>query len=373
MLHANINVKGIYTVNGDVFSRACIAKHLVSLFGKNIPVSMGDAQPLGGTVQPYTHFENCYVDDSFIDDQKSDEEHDIIFKKPQKVDIYSHGLKKLASQVSGNYFLRPLKKIFKTQTTLFSLGPLTTLAHLLENYPSSLDLIDQIYVMGCRFGESPSLEHNVRFDIPAAIQVFESQVPLTIIPGDLCSRYHMSVELLEQLQTPAGLYVKRMAKSFIGEQIAAKLALEDLISLIDEGTRDFQKISSLSRSEKDIFLRKRKDLFREIDDLFFAAQEPQKFFTQYQQLIEHLRDPKIDYQRGPAYASLLEQLIPKALSIADVYVPYCYLHPERITTEKAFVRIDEHGYSYKEQGDKHTLVTDLDFDHFKTFLKTYLK
>ena len=65
MFNMGLNVRGIYTVNGDVDSRSYIAKHMVDLYGTGIPVGRGTAESLSGE-KPYSFCEDAYVDDKFV-------------------------------------------------------------------------------------------------------------------------------------------------------------------------------------------------------------------------------------------------------------------------------------------------------------------
>lgn len=363
MLNTNIDLKGIYTVNGNVSARGFIAKHMVDLAKKPIEVGLGESKPTGGKVEPYTFFEDCYIDETFIDEKKTQEEYNITFKSPKKAGIKSEGLEALADQLSDS------KKI------VLNTGPMTNIAKLIDRYPSIVKNIIHLYIMGCRFNSELTYEHNVRFDIPAATIVLKSDIPVTVIPGDLCSRYKMPINQIEQMQSQVGLYVKRMALGFIGVYTARKFAIEDLGDLIDNEAKMNLIHTKEKQSNQDIIrnLEKKRKLITNLDDPYEATLNPDEYFKQYHQLIEHLRDPKLNYLRGNFFASILELAIPKEISIADVYVPYCLLHPDKIKTEKANIRIDANGFSRRETGDKHSIVTDLNFDHFKDFIKEYLK
>jgi hypothetical protein len=64
---------------------------------------------------------------------------------------------------------------------------------------------------------------------------------------------------------------------------------------------------------------------------------------------------------------------PKSMSLADVYVPYCYMHPERLITRKVNLGVTEDGFTRVETGDKHDLVIGIDYSHFSDYVKNYLK
>ncbi|MEK6871468.1 MAG: hypothetical protein AABX16_01040, partial [Nanoarchaeota archaeon] len=72
MINTGLNVSAIYTTNAkDLSIRSYIAKHVVNLAQKNIVVAQGEAHPVFSPTSPYWFFDECFVDDSFIDDEAS--------------------------------------------------------------------------------------------------------------------------------------------------------------------------------------------------------------------------------------------------------------------------------------------------------------
>lgn len=363
MLNSGIVPRGVYTVNGDVKSRAYIAKHMINLSGGKTKVGMGESEPQRGGIPPYTFYEECHVDDCFIDEEKSKSNKDLVYNSPKEVGISEKGLEEMARMLA------------ESPSTIFSIGPLTNIAALLEKYPHLSNRIEQLYVMGCRFADNSAHEHNIRFDVPAARKVFDSNLPIVVVPGDLCSTYRMPASEIEKMSSPIGKYVQKMAKGFM----ATKTAHQFVVSRLQELIKNEAKIDpAYANSELD-----KKRLLKNFEmpqrlsvnlgDAYFASLDPQEYFKQYWELINHLRNPEFNYSRAHIITSILEGAIPKDISVSDVYVPYCFLHPEKIKTEKANVSIDIFGHSTKTAGNNHTVVTNLDFNDFKEFLLRNLK
>ncbi|MBW2993435.1 nucleoside hydrolase, partial [Candidatus Woesearchaeota archaeon] len=372
MLNSKINLKAIYTVNGDIIARSFIAKHMIDLSGRNIDVAAGESESLNSLVKPYTFFESCYVADEFIDDEETEIFNDIRFKKIENAGIIPNGVEDLAERLSKEKYI------------IFSIAPLTNIAGLLQDYPDSAKNIERVYVMGCRFSSKGNLEHNVLHDPLAAKLVFESDLPLTIIPGDLCEKYRMPADMIANFKTPAGRYVRQMALGFIGvktvreyvsrnldedgaEQILKSPELETHHSSLSQisplpkdfsftevsessvfrylkqlffklknvNVRDFLekhvKTSSFegkSKQEIEELLEAKSRLMTNLDSCDEAVYKPEDYFRQYHALIEHIRSPELKYSFGSIVADMLESFIPKDLSVADAYIPYCFLHPE---------------------------------------------
>jgi inosine-uridine nucleoside N-ribohydrolase len=362
MINAGMDLSGIYVVNGDVKSRGYIARHLVDLAGKDITVAMADAKPIGGNVAPYYYFEDSYIDDKFIDEDESSMSHDIAYKDPHSVGILTHGTEELA------------RKLFHDKHTVFSIAPLTSIARLVEEHSQVLPNIERLYVMGCRFTQNGDLEHNVRYDIPAAQIVFSSDIPITVVSGNLCQKYRMPTTLLEQIKSPAGKYVKRMAQGFVNTKAAIQMEGDQLEARIDrEIFNTGQYVRTHPGLEGYNRLQYKQRVLVNLNDPYYATLEPEKYTEQYGELLAHLRDPEEAYPQGEKVAQELEELVPKHLSVADVYVPYCYSHPERLQTAKGTVSISSEGVSYIRDGEKHTIIEGVDYQDFEKFLQANIR
>ena len=370
ILNSGINLEGIITVNGNVESRCCIAQHLINLFGersgRKIPVAKGESQPLDVRVPPFRNFEDCLVDWSFIDQGKIDVAGDFRFKKLSGLGIIDQGIKFLAGELS------------KRSYTIFNIAPLTNLAKLIEHYPQSARSIEKVYVMGCRFSPG-DLEHNIRHDLKAAEIVFQSDLPLIVVPGDVCEKYRMPDYFLEQMQSSAAKYVQHMTKAYLGLSTAKALASRQIAGesmpkiIIDYTCLPHQVFEGLSFEEKVVLSEKKKLLLRELDNVYFPLFEPEQYFKCYSALVEHLNDPRLNFKLGNIVARELERIRVRDLSVADVFVPYCFLHPDQIKTKKGTVKFTSHGESYLKPEKKHEIVTAINYNHFQEFLKKYLR
>jgi hypothetical protein len=57
-----------------------------------------------------------------------------------------------------------------------------------------------------------------------------------------------------------------------------------------------------------------------------------------------------------------------------VYVPYCFLYPEKLTKIRGkVVGSREMGKTKVLDGDRCDIITDLDFNHFLKFLQDYIR
>jgi hypothetical protein len=125
-----------------------------------------------------------------------------------------------------------------------------------------------------------------------------------------------------------------------------------------------------SRAERETFQSRFIQALPNLADSVYGALDPDNYFKEYAGLIAHLRDPVCGYEKGPIIARCLEESAPKTISVADVYVPYCYLYSDRLICQKGSLKGSESGGSeYKEEGNKN-IVVNLDYNHFRQFLET---
>jgi inosine-uridine nucleoside N-ribohydrolase len=105
------------------------------------------------------------------------------------------------------------------KVTVLAIGPLTNIAEAFNETPSLIDNIEMIYVMGGAVDvpgsevseDNSSAEWNIYCDPIAAREVFESGVPITLIPLDATNDVPLSEDFLNQLeadkQTPAAEFI----------------------------------------------------------------------------------------------------------------------------------------------------------------------
>ncbi|MDP3882172.1 MAG: nucleoside hydrolase [Nanoarchaeota archaeon] len=369
MLNNNLNVRAVHTVNGNVNARSYIARHLLNLAGrKDVKVARGPSESLEKLIEPFSYLEDCYIEDSFIDEKASEEVGDITFKPLHRVGIMPHARIDLAS------------RLFKDKYTLFSLGPLTLIAQLIEQHPELIANIERVYVMGGRF-QAEALEHNFRFDPLAAQKVCDSDLPLTIVCGDVCESYRLPLESLDQLASPAGRYARRMAAGYAAAKTAEEFIYynegisRSLLQLLQDKVKTTPLAArELGKRESYELQCKKDSLLVNIDDPIYAAFEPAQYTQQYSALMGILREPKGYFEFAASALHLLETIGPKTLSLADVFVPYCFLYPDHLSVRKGSVKVSlPFGQAELIEGDKHEIVTGIDVDHFKEFVSRSLR
>lgn len=85
------------------------------------------------------------------------------------------------------------------KVTIVAIGPLTNIARLLVAHPECSELVGQIVLMGGCFGFDDLVDTNFAVDPEAAQIVFDSAIPLTVVPLDTTRTTHMSQERWERI------------------------------------------------------------------------------------------------------------------------------------------------------------------------------
>ncbi|MGL5722429.1 MAG: nucleoside hydrolase [Brevinema sp.] len=80
---------------------------------------------------------------------------------------------------------------------LMPVGPLTNIAMFIQKYPQLLSRIKRIYMMG---GASSKIEFNILCDCEAANIVFQSGIPITMMPLDITTKIRVSQQKLTEFQ-----------------------------------------------------------------------------------------------------------------------------------------------------------------------------
>ena len=166
----NIEVKLLSTVSGNLTIEETMknALKLTEIFKKDIPVAEGAREPLKRQAVYAGKAQGTKGMGGFK------------FKTPKTKPFI------LKSPDAIYYFLKgnPAKN-----TTIMCLGPMTNIANLLTKYPDAKELISRIVFMGGSKDEvgveEPYREFNVAFDPEAMQVVFDSHIPLVMVPMEL--------------------------------------------------------------------------------------------------------------------------------------------------------------------------------------------
>ncbi len=103
-------------------------------------------------------------------------------------------------------FIARMARQYPKEIILVPIGPLTNIALSIIRYPELPDSLHSIVLMGgsCRVGgnaaDLPPVEHNIGSDPEAAKVVFESGIPLTVIPLDVTMKTWISKQDIQQIR-----------------------------------------------------------------------------------------------------------------------------------------------------------------------------
>ncbi|GAC1358722.1 MAG: nucleoside hydrolase [Ktedonobacteraceae bacterium] len=170
-----IDLRGITTVFGDTQKRAQLAKHILSVFGReDIPIAVG----VGKSLQQH-HPPSGVAQAEILGDCAFDRDAFSTFSGPELI-------VQQALEHSG-------------KLTLVCIGPLTNVALALLIEPRITKTIRSIVMMGGSSG-IPLAEWNVRSDVKAAHMVLSSGIPVTMIGLNVTMRCQLRAKDIERLR-----------------------------------------------------------------------------------------------------------------------------------------------------------------------------
>ena len=162
----DVDVAAVTVVYGDVGLRARLASLALTGMGVSVPVARGVSDPMSGKEVMWAGFEGVGV--SRLDAASAGED--------DAVDL----LCSVTAADPGNI-------------DVVAIGPLTNIAAAIKRDSSFVSNVRRLTIMGGEFGREWS-EHNVSSDVVASRIVFDSGIPLTIMPLDQTLRVLLTEE-----------------------------------------------------------------------------------------------------------------------------------------------------------------------------------
>ncbi|MGB7876136.1 MAG: nucleoside hydrolase [Anaerolineales bacterium] len=108
------------------------------------------------------------------------------------------------------------------EISLFAIGPLTNVALAIRKEPGFAESVRELVIMGGAIREggniTPQAEFNIYTDPHAAHIVFQSGIPMTLIPLDVthkCMLYAEQIEQLNQTETPIARFVADATATYV--------------------------------------------------------------------------------------------------------------------------------------------------------------
>ena len=340
-----IDIKGIYVTNGDVDIRARIARKILRLAKYNAPVCIGESSPLTPDILPYhTCFER------------------ILLSKKE----YEQTLEEADIEIDGISHLE--KTIMETNPEILSIAPLTNLAVAIKRNPVLEERIRRVFVMGGRENEQ---EHNFRHDILAAQFVFNSSLPIVVVPADVCDKFRLSSSYLTKLKRDSlSKYLSHMANVWNTAKEIEDLMVKRIkglnVPLLDT-LNELERVNPSFKLPQHV-----RTSLKVLSNYNMFSQDYQKMFDFYRMFkssIKNLDYPFLRYIIGDFF----ERIERKDISVSDAYVIYSLLYPEKTERKKAEIKINDEGIMRVLPGDKHEIITDLDYRDFKEYLMKNLQ
>ena len=163
---SDVDLTAVTVVYGDVGLRARLASLALNGMGVSIPVARGASNPMSNKEVMWAGFEGIGI--SGLDDASAGSD--------DAVDL----LCSLTAADPGNI-------------DVVAIGPLTNIAAAIEQDSSFVSNVRRLTIMGGEFGREWA-EHNVSSDVTASRIVFDSGIPLTVMPLDQTLRVMLTEE-----------------------------------------------------------------------------------------------------------------------------------------------------------------------------------
>ncbi|MDX1902150.1 MAG: nucleoside hydrolase [Gammaproteobacteria bacterium] len=241
--HPDVNVKAI-TIDGDGNAHCKpaaenIAGLLQLMHQTNIPLACGRATPLAG--------HHTFPDDVL---KMCDTLSGVALDKPKDFSLPKQSAKDLMTQTLQNA---------KQPMIILAIGPLTTIAEVLEAHPTLKDKIEKIVIMGGAVKVKGNIrdvilnthnlyaEWNIYIDPLAAKKVFHAKVPIVLVPLDVTNTVLIDHDFYQRIQknhsTPASTFVYQLLDSnkkmlldkiwYFWDPMAAVISVDPSIATIE--------------------------------------------------------------------------------------------------------------------------------------------
>jgi len=181
MKSRDVDLQAVTVVYGDVNLRSKIALKMLRLGGLgNVPVAKGIEKPL---LREKAVYWAGHEGKGFLTPED----------EALKADT-THAVDMIISKVMG----------MKGEITLVPIGPLTNIAVAIIKEPHIIENVKEVVLMGgvtrlCDGFNLPYREHNINCDPEAAKVVFNSGMPITLVPLDVTTKVTIDREDLERI------------------------------------------------------------------------------------------------------------------------------------------------------------------------------
>ena len=162
----DVDLVAVTVVYGDVGLRARLASLALTGMGVSAPVARGISDPMSGKEVMWAGFEGVGVPELDCADSGTDDAVDLLCS--------------LTAADSGNI-------------DVVAIGPLTNIAAAIKQDPSFVSNVRRLTIMGGEFDREWA-EHNVSSDVVASRIVFDSGIPVTVMPLDQTLRVMLTEE-----------------------------------------------------------------------------------------------------------------------------------------------------------------------------------
>ncbi len=303
-----------------------------------------------------------------------------------------------------------IRQVHELGAAIVSIAPLTTIARAFERDPSIIQKIPRIHILG---GMLEGVEHNLVRDVAAAQIVFDSGVPLTIIPIDAiepvpCSlltrlkggksermiatmaqawKFRQEWELLKNVIHHADYEgaqeLLEFFKSFTGRlpwdprvdneffylntQVAAYSKALEHPDLSEWARARYEQVQTSFQ----IFLQLYSISMQFRDSHGFSREEFEKLDFSLRLLV-NLGNSGLSGPHG-AFGKVYRHIELHQMNVSDAYVPFILEYSQAVVRRPVSCSVTSRGSLDFSKGTRpHEIITSVDHEKFREFLKTRL-
>lgn len=209
-----VELLGVTTVFYKTYTKAMLAGMILDKLNLTVPVIPGFGKTMQLSSSEFKKREKAYFRNQFKALEGA-----FVENIPEKKDVL--------------IFLKDTFDKYPGQVTLLAIGPLTNIALLIKKYPASAGKIKEIVMMsGCVYAAYP--EWNIKNDYPAADIVFNSGIPIKMLPLEVTMKSKLEEKYIKQLECskkPLPILLAKLTRLWqAGKKVAP--TLHDLLAVM---------------------------------------------------------------------------------------------------------------------------------------------
>ena len=226
--HPDFEILGVTVMYKNCYQRAKMARPLLEKNGiTNVGVYMGYDKPLVEEIKPFWY-------ESIGKDGKAN-----LLSWDESLEKYP-----VEERHAVDFMIETAKK-YPSEVTLFGIGPMTNIAKAIEKAPDEMKKLKEIILMSGN--RDMILEYNLMVDPEAAKIVYDSEIPVTLVGGNVtlkCNFFQRHLKRELEMKGEAFDFLNEMMMKWISYNMRPPV-MHDALTL-SVAAHDYVKFTPLS-------------------------------------------------------------------------------------------------------------------------------